>query len=126
MKNQIIAGIEQNILPYLDNAQMEQLHYVLSHTLWDIDISVNKDKSIQKDIMSNADYLDLFASAKKVEDCSEKSLQYYKATINKMFTLMNKHISHITTDDLRKYLSEYQQYGTVYGIDHAYRLKTFY
>ncbi len=109
MKNQIIAEIEQNMLPYLDNAQMEQLHYVLSHTLWNVEISINKDKSIQKDIMTNEDYLNLFTSAKKVEGCSEKTLRYYKATINKMFTLMNKHISHITTDDLRKYLSEYQQ-----------------
>lgn len=109
MKNQIIAEIEQNMLPYLDNAQMEQLHYVLSHTLWDVDISKNKNSSLQKEMMSNEDYLDLFTSAKKVEGCSEKTLRYYKATILKMFDLLDKHISHITTDDLRKYLSEYQQ-----------------
>ena len=109
MKNQIIAEIEQNMLPYLDNAQMEQLHYVLSHTLWDVDISKNKDKSLQKDIVSNEKYLDLFTSAKKVEGCSEKTLRYYKATIRKLFEILNKHISHITTDDLRKYLSEYQK-----------------
>lgn len=109
MKNQIIAEIEQNMLPYLDNAQMEQLHYVLSHTLWDIDISKNEDKSLQKDIISNEEYLDLFTSAKKVEGCSEKTLRYYRATIRKLFDILNKHISHITTDDLRKYLSEYQK-----------------
>ena len=109
MKNQIIAEIEQNMLPYLDNAQMEQLHYVLSHTLWDVDISKNKEKALQKDIISNEEYLDLFTSAKKVEGCSEKTLRYYKATIRKLFEILNKHISHITTDDLRKYLSEYQK-----------------
>ena len=109
MKNQIIAEIEQNMLPYLDNAQMEQLHYVLSHTLWDVDISKNEDKSLQKDIISNEEYLDLFTSAKKVEGCSEKTLRYYRATIRKLFEILNKHISHITTDDLRKYLSEYQK-----------------
>lgn len=109
MKNQIISEIEQNMLPYLDNAQMEQLHYVLSHTLWDVDISKNKDKSFQKDVIANEEYLELFISAKKVEGCSDKTLRYYKATIKKLFDLLNKHISHITTDDLRKYLSEYQK-----------------
>ena len=109
MKNQIISEIEQNMLPYLDNAQMEQLHYVLSHTLWDVDISKIEDKSLQKDVITNEEYLELFTSAKKVEGCSDKTLRYYKATIKKLFDLLNKHISHITTDDMRKYLSEYQK-----------------
>ena len=109
MKNQIIIDIEQSMLSYLDNAQMEQLHFVLSHALWNVDISVNEDNTAKNDIASNEDFLELFTSAKKVEGCSEKTLRYYKATIRKLFELLDKHISHITTDDLRKYLSEYQK-----------------
>ncbi len=109
MKNQIITDIEQSMLPYLDNAQMEQLHVVLNYVLWNADISINEDTSAKKDIASNEDFLELFTSAKKVEGCSEKTLRYYKATIRKLFDLLDKHISHITTDDLRKYLSEYQK-----------------
>ena len=66
-KSKSLLKLSKNMLPYLDNAQMEQLHYVLSHTLWDVDISKIKKKSLQKDIISNEEYLDLFTSAKKLK-----------------------------------------------------------
>lgn len=46
--------------------------------------------------------------AKKIEDCSEKSLKYYGATINAMINDINKKIKNIKTDDIRTYLTEYQ------------------
>ena len=52
--------------------------------------------------------VDLFLSAKRIEGCSEKSLKYYKATIDAMLCGVNKGIKHIVTDDIRNYLTEYQ------------------
>lgn len=34
MKEQLIAEVMRQMLPYLDNAQMEQLQDVLGHCFW--------------------------------------------------------------------------------------------
>jgi site-specific recombinase XerD len=49
-----------------------------------------------------------FLSAKRIEGCSEKSLVYYRKTIDAMLVAIGKGVSHITTDDLRSYLTGYQ------------------
>ena len=39
MKNQVITEITRQMLPYLDNAQMEHLQEVLQHCLWNVEIT---------------------------------------------------------------------------------------
>lgn len=51
----------------------------------------------------------MFISAKRVEGCSEKTLKYYNTTILRLFTAVDLHVTHMRTDDLRNYLSDYQQ-----------------
>lgn len=53
--------------------------------------------------------MELFLSAKRIEGCSEKSLKYYKATIEMMIATVGKSVKHIETDDIRRYLTEYQK-----------------
>ena len=55
------------------------------------------------------DYEKLFLSSKRVEGCSERSLNYYKTTIDNMKEKINKKVNFIETDDIRKYLSDYQE-----------------
>ena len=43
MKNQLISEITRQMIPYLDNAQMEQLQNVLQHALWNVQITANED-----------------------------------------------------------------------------------
>lgn len=50
-----------------------------------------------------------FISSKRIEGCSEKSLKYYQKTITNMLDAVGKQIKHIDTDDLRKYLTSYQE-----------------
>lgn len=109
MKNEIISEITRNMLPYLDNAQMEQLQEVLKHCLWRVEVIQNPDCDIEDDKLTNEELLSLFISSKRVEGCSEKTLRYYETSINKMFSTIEIHTTHITTDDLRNYLSEYQK-----------------
>ena len=45
---------------------------------------------------------------KRIEGCSEKTLKYYRKTIESMLSSIAKKASQITTDDLRKYLTTYQ------------------
>lgn len=109
MKEQIIATIEQKMIMWLDNAQMEQLHQVLTHCLWEVEMMKDDSTVAHKNEKTNEDFAEMFLSAKKVEGCSEKTLRYYKASLNKFFHTVDKHVTHITTDDLRAYLSNYLQ-----------------
>ena len=93
----------------LDNAQMEQLHQVLTHCLWEVEMLKNDSTVAHKNEKTNEDFAEMFLSAKKVEGCSEKTLRYYKASLNKFFHTVDKHVTHITTDDLRAYLANYLQ-----------------
>ncbi len=107
MKDDKIKEILQQMLPYLDNAQMAQLKKVLEHMLWNCTISEPTQSTEGTD--KNAEKTELFLASKRVEGCSEKSLAYYKATIEAALGTIDKDIRHIETEDLRKYLTEYQQ-----------------
>lgn len=66
------------------------------------------ERTITDNQNDNQSLVMLFISAKQVEGCSPKTLNYYNATIMKMLSTVQKSIVSITTDDLRSYLSEYQ------------------
>lgn len=107
MNEPIISEILQDMLPVLDNSQLAKLKGVLEHKLWNAEIVYKTvEDSFDK---SNEEFTELFISAKRVEGCSLKTLRYYLATINKMTNTVGKHITKITTEDLRKYLSDYHE-----------------
>ncbi len=109
MKENIIREIEQAMLPYLDNAQLKKLHCALNNSLWNKQITIADTSVLPEDESNNYELLDMFMSAKKVEGCSDKTLRYYRTTIVKMIDSLNMGITHITTDELRQYLAEYEQ-----------------
>lgn len=108
MNEEIITEITRKMLPYLDNAQLEQLQNVLHHYLWNVTI-VEAEEKTEIAEKSNNELLELFLSAKRVEGCSEKTMHYYETTIAKLFQTVDIHVTHMQTDDLRNYLSEYQK-----------------
>ena len=67
----------------LDNAQLERLHQVLEHCMWNVEITVTENY-VMKSEYSNDELLHKFLSAKKVEGCSDKTIRYYQATLRKM------------------------------------------
>lgn len=105
MKQNLINDIVRDMLPYLNNAQIERLQAVMQHALFSYEVieNENKDSSVEQD------FVELFLSAKRIEGCSEKSLKYYKATIEAMLNELHKDVKHIVTDDIRVYLTEYQE-----------------
>ena len=105
MKQQIISEVVQQMLPHLDNAQMQQLQKVLENTLFGCEITAQTEK---KDMNDNQKLIDAFVSAKRIEGCSEKTLKYYRTTIEMMVASTDKGIRHIQTEDLRSYLTDYQ------------------
>ncbi|MCD7778355.1 MAG: tyrosine-type recombinase/integrase [Clostridiales bacterium] len=104
MREHLIIEIEQQMLQVLNNSQLETLHNVLNMCIGKYDISEGNHKE-----NDDKDYLELFLSAKCIEGLSEKSLTYYKTTIERLLSGTGKEVKHITTDDLRNYLAEYQE-----------------
>lgn len=106
MKNKLVSEISRQMLPYLDNAQMQQLEYVLQNCLWNVTVS---DIPLEQEQESNEELLLSFISAKRVEGCSKKTLKYYESSIGKLFSIAGMHVTKMQTDDLRNYLSDYQK-----------------
>lgn len=101
MKAQIIEQIELQMLPYLDEEQMQILHTTL--------IAVVPDKTEEATDEKQTDYVQIFLAAKRVEGCSDKTIRYYESTIRNVLIAVNKLPDQATTEDIRLYLDEYQQ-----------------
>ena len=98
-----IINVEKEMNEVLEQ---EQLVKLLEELINNLDKLFKYDNN--QDILENKiDYLNLFICAKRVEGCSEKSIRYYKSTIEKMLETIDKEINKISTEDLRKYLGDY-------------------
>lgn len=109
MKNTIIQEIEQSLLNYLDNSQLDALHMVLCRCLDKVEIKVVEDTNVRISEFTNMELINKFISAKEIEGCSKRTTKYYESTLLKMNSKMDKGITHMTTDDLRSYLVDYQK-----------------
>ena len=105
MKENLIKDVLQEMLKYLNNVQSTKLQEVLHNTFTRYEVVESK----QQDDNLERNYLELFLAAKRIEGCSDKSLKYYKATIERMLNAISKSVNHIETDDIRNYLIKYQE-----------------
>ena len=105
MKEELMTDVMQQMLPYLDNAQLKQLRQVMEQTLFYYEITRTEVKAEEND---SDDLIGMFIAAKRIEGCSEKTLKYYQTTIDAMVSSLGKNVRHILTEDLRLYLTEYQ------------------
>lgn len=104
MKEQLINEIQRKMLPYLNNEQLIKLRDILNETF--CGIMINNSENVNK--TEDVDMIEAFISAKRIEGCSEKTLNYYRKTIESMVMGTAKTPQQVTTDDLRKYLTKYQ------------------
>ena len=95
----------QRMLPYLDNAQMKQLEQAMENVLQNYEITGIDTGFAEED---NKTLLDAFLSSKRIEGCSEKTLKYYRTTLETMLASLEKNVRRVFTEDLRTYLTEYQ------------------
>jgi site-specific recombinase XerD len=107
MNQEFENEILQNMLRYLNNNQMDVLKKVLEHAMFQRQV-IELESHVEP-VSDNALMLQEFLAAKKIEGCSEKSLKYYSVTIKTIFDRISKNLRDITTDDLRNYLTTYQQ-----------------
>lgn len=107
MKQKVINEVMQGMLGCLNNVQLERLQEVLEHALFHKHVSETEEEV--NAALTNEQLLDNFLAAKRIEGCSEKSLTYYRTTIETMTVKVKKNVREMETDDLRTYLTEYQQ-----------------
>ncbi len=92
----------------LNFQQLQMLERVLHQNFRGIEIRCKPSDQISL-TEKTEELLTLFISAKKIEGCSEKSLKYYHSTIEALLKKLSKRIPEISTNDLRRYLSDYQE-----------------
>lgn len=101
LMNQVLQAMSQT----LGSQQLERLKDVLEATFKDVELIEKCESKVENDL----NLVSTFLSAKRVEGCSEKSMLYYESTIHNTLQTIGKGVKDISTDDLRKYLDDYQQ-----------------
>ena len=87
MKQELITEVMQQMLLYLDNAQLKQLKQVMEQTLFHYEVTGAKVKPEED---NSNDLIAMFIAAKRIEGCSEKTLKYYRTTIDAMVSSWNR------------------------------------
>lgn len=108
MKKTLINQIQMEMSGVLNNAQRQKLCDVLEHCFFNLDI-VALDSQALNHGKDNVTLKEEFLSAKQVEGCSERSVNYYSSTLDNLIKSLIKPFNQIETEDLRVYLSEYQK-----------------
>ena len=108
MKKTLINQIQTEMSGVLNNAQRQKLREVLEHCFFNVGIVALENENLNQS-KSNQTLKEEFLSAKQVEGCSERSVNYYSSTLDNLIKSLEKPFNQIETEDLRVYLSEYQK-----------------
>lgn len=107
MKGKLLDNTIAKMSDSLTPAQLYELRRTLEQELSGYEIVVapcQKERTKQ----ANEELLGSFISAKRIEGCSEKTLNYYQNTISAWLVTINMELREVTTNDIRRYLSEFQ------------------
>lgn len=96
-----IVSVLNEMAEYLNISQMKKLQEVM--------LKAFSQNSPEKAEISNEDYLKMFLDAKKIEGCSDRTIDYYSKTISHMIGRTDQPVRKITTEDMREYLADYQK-----------------
>lgn len=96
-----IVSVLNEMSEYLSISQMKKLQEVIIRTF--------AENEASKTDISNDDFLKMFLDAKQIEGCSERTIQYYRVTVEHLLSQIETNIRKITTEEMRDYLSDYQK-----------------
>lgn len=96
-----LVKILNEMAEYLNIAQLKKLQEVLLTQL--------SENEPNKENISNEEYLKMFLNAKRIEGCSERTLQYYRVTTEHFLRNIKTPIRKIDTEEIREYLVDYQK-----------------
>ena len=98
-----LVNILNEMAEYLNVSQMKKLQEVLLKNL--------SPEPTKRAETSNEEYLKLFLAAKKIEGCSDRTIQYYRTTVEHLLRRIATPIRKMTTEEIRSYLVDYQEDG---------------
>ena len=108
MKETIIQTVLDGMRAVLTENQLDLLADVTRKALSECEITPKATEEEQRN-KENVELLGAFISSKKVEGCSDKTIHYYKSSIEKLIATVKKNVCDIATNDIRCYLAEQQE-----------------
>ena len=108
MKETIIQTVLAGMRAVLTENQLDMLTDVTRKALSECEITPKATEEEQRN-KENVELLGAFISSKKVEGCSDKTIHYYKSSIEKLIATVKKNVCDIATNDIRCYLAEQQE-----------------
>ena len=102
MEEKIVIVLNE-MSEYLSIPQMKKLQEVIIKTF--------AENEASKVDISNEEFLNMFLDAKRIEGCSERTISYYRATVNHLLSQIQTEVRKITTEEIREYLSNYQKWN---------------
>lgn len=108
MKKELIKNVLDGMRSVLSEEHLKLLHDTMEVTLENFDVCLKLSDGENRE-KEKAELLDVFISAKKIEGCSDKTIHYYKSSIEKLMAEVSKKVQEITTNDIRCYLAEQQE-----------------
>lgn len=100
---EFVAEVLREMLDVLDNAQLIKLRSVLNACIASI---MDGSSTCER---TNREIIELFIAAKRIEGCTNKTLNYYQNTLIRIFGELETHVTRLTTADLREYLTIYKE-----------------
>ena len=108
MKETIIQTVLDGMRAVLTENQLDLLTDVTRKALSECEITPKATEEEQRN-KENVELLGAFISSKKVEGCSDKTIHYYKSSIEKLIATVKKNVCDIATNDIRCYLADQQE-----------------
>lgn len=108
MKASLINEICSLMSEHLTEEQNRLLKINLQKVFHQFNIPAYSGCLSDQTMQTNIKLLNLFIAAKKIEGCSQNTLKYYSATLLNMINSIQKNVCTIETNDIRFYLSQYQ------------------
>ena len=96
-----IVKVLNEMAEYLSLPQMKKLQEVIINTF-----SENEADKVE---ISNEEFLKMFLDAKKIEGCSDRTISYYRVTIEHLISNISNVVRKVSTEEIREYLAEYQK-----------------
>ena len=100
MEEKIVLVLNE-MSEYLTVEQMKKLQEVIVKTF--------AENEAPKTEISNDEFLKMFLDTKRIEGCSDRTIKYYRVTIEHLLKNVISPIRKITTEMMRAYLVDYQK-----------------
>jgi site-specific recombinase XerD len=107
MKESIINSIVAKLEGALSPQQLYEVRKAIEEEMADYNMVAMPHKEART-AKANDDLLTCFISAKRIEGCSDKTLNYYENTIKLLLASLSKELHEVTTNDIRCYLADFQ------------------